>query len=346
MARLLRVPLFYKILLANAAIVAASAAAGSWISTASLDLPGRHSASELVGLLVVVAVGASVAVNALILRLALRPLKQLERTAARVGEGDADARVPASPLADRGMERLRGTFNEMLDRLAGFRERLRGVAARALRSAEEERKRIARELHDDTAQRLVALHIRLQMLRRKEEDPDALRDGIEEVGNELRETLEELRHFAQGLRPPSLDELGLVAAVQAHARNQTEAYGIPIRVEGDAPRALSGEEELVAYRIVQEALTNALRHADASEVRIRFEATNGGVRVSVTDDGRGFDVDEVLDGRGAAAAGLGLFGMRERAAYVGGEVDFESREGEGARVVLVLPGTGGGDRRG
>ncbi|HEX7049537.1 MAG TPA: sensor histidine kinase [Longimicrobiales bacterium] len=331
---LLRFPLFWKILIANVGIVILGVAVGTAITAGVVrDDPGR-SLTELVGLLALAGVLLSGLVNALILRLALSPIALLERTARAVQTGDFDARAPISPLADRSLERLTRTFNAMLDGLAGYRERLREMAARALRAEEEERKRIARELHDETAQSLAALLIRLRLVRGagEPERRDAL---LEEARAELSRTLEGIRRYARGLRPPALDELGLVPAIAAHARSVADATGLSISV--DAPRLgglLSPEAELALYRMTQEALSNVARHAEATEARITLQRVGHDVVVTIEDDGRGFAVDSVLRGRGR---GLGLFGMRERAAYVGGEVDIESEPGRGTRVRIRIP---------
>lgn len=148
------------------------------------------------------------------------------------------------------------------------------------------------------------------------------------------DTLEELRRVARGLRPPALDELGLVAAVEAHARELREQFGLRVEVvRPDAEPHLDPEAELAAYRIVQEALTNVRRHADAERVLVAFEASDSDLRILVEDDGRGFPpTDAVDDGEKT----LGLFGMKERASYVRGRLEIESAPGEGTRVILTL----------
>ncbi len=334
---LLRVPLFYKILLANAAIVIAGAAVGTVVTAEFVRAAPRRSTLELVGLLALVGVAVSILVNALILRLALVPLRLLERTADRVQRGDPEARAPLSPLADQGLERLTRTVNGMLDTLAAYRGRLREIAARALHAEEEERKRIARELHDETAQSLAALLIRLRLLRRAD-DPEARGALLEQARGEILATIEGIRRFARGLRPPALDELGLVPAVEAHARTLGEAAGIRVQVEAEPlDGLLPAEAELAVYRIVQEALSNVVRHSGAGEARVRFERVPGAVVVTVEDRGRGF---EVAEGVGAGGRGLGLFGMRERAEYVGGRVEIESAPGAGTRVRVEVPVAG------
>ena len=332
---LLRVPLFYKILIANAVIVVLGAVVGTAISTRALaDGDGGVSALGFAMALAIAGVAVTVLVNALILRLALQPLEQLEETAARVQAGDLDCRAPHSPLADRELDRLTGTFNGMLDTLESYQDRLRKVAARALRAEEEERKRIARELHDDTAQALAALLIRLR-LARAVDDPGERDRQLEGFRTEVSEALERVRRFARGLRPPALDELGLVPALESHVRGLGEALGRRIAVEAEVLGAvLSPQAELALYRIAQEALSNAIRHSGADNIEVRIGRQDSVVRITVRDDGCGFDVDEML---GGAGRGLGLFGMQERASYVGGRVEFRSAPGRGTEVIAEAP---------
>jgi two-component system, NarL family, sensor histidine kinase UhpB len=331
---LLRVPLFYKILIANAVIVLIGAILGTLATTEFLRTEPGHSPTELVVGLALAGVGVTVLVNALILRVALRPISQLERTAAQVHAGNLDARAPLSPVADRELERLTRTFNAMLDAMAAYRQRVRDVAAHALNAEEEERKRVARELHDETAQALTALLIRLR-LGRGIDDPTERAEFLEEMRREISDALEGVRRFARGLRPPALDELGLVPALEAHARGLVESVGLPVRIEADpVAGVLSPQAELALYRIVQEALSNAVRHARADQVVVRISRTPGSVVALVEDDGVGFAPAEVMgrDGRG-----LGLFGMQERAAYVGGQVEITSRPGRGTKVRANIP---------
>ncbi len=331
---LLRVPLFYKILLANAAIVILGAVIGTALTAEFVRLAPHRSTLELVGLFAAAGVIVSVLVNALILRLALGPLRLLERTAERVQRGELDARAPLSPLADRELERLTRTFNDMLDSLAAYRQRLRDIAARALHAEEEERKRIARELHDETAQSLAALLIRLRLARCADQ-PGAREALLEEVRQQITVTIEGIRRFARGLRPPALDELGLVPAIEAHARALSEAVGLKVEVEAEPVRGLlSPEAELALYRIVQEALSNVARHSGTAEACVRIARAPGSVIATVEDRGRGFDVTGVAR---VAGRGLGLFGMRERAEYVGGRVEIESAPGAGTRVCAQIP---------
>lgn len=332
---LLRVPLFYKILIANGSLVLVGTIFGSYVTAAYVRQQPGASTLDLVGGLALVGIAVTVTVNALILSVALKPLDLLERTAARVQKGDLDCRAPVSTVADRELDRLTRTFNGMLDAAAAYRERLREVAARALNAAEEERKRIARELHDETAQMLAALLIRIRVVRGAR-DPQAVDALLEDMRREVGQALEGIRRFARGLRPPALDELGLVPALESHLRQLEEIAGLQITLESDPPGGvdLPPEAELALYRIVQEALSNVVRHAHATRAAVRIAHGRDRVVVTVEDDGRGFDPARAVSHEGG---GLGLFGMNERAAYLGGRAEVRSAPGTGARVRAEIP---------
>lgn len=335
-ARLLRVPLFYKILAANAVIVLVFSLLATWLAVHLGQVE-----SPVPPMVAVAVAGAvvSIAANAVIIQLALEPLRLLKRTVDRVQDGDVDARVPASPLADRDMEGLTQATNVMLDRLGDYRSRLRDVAARALNAAEEERRRISLELHDDASQRLAAILMRLRLARGLD-DAEAKDAVLEEVRRELADTADGLRRYAQGLRPPALDELGLGPAIESHVRHIAEAAVAPVSVQTEGVGRLeSPEAELALYRIIQEGITNALRHSAARKIEVTLERRNGVVVATVSDDGVGFDVDAVL-ARHDGQHGLGLFGMRERAEYVGGRVEVRSDSGAGTTVTAAVPARG------
>lgn len=336
--RFLAVPLFYKILAANATIVLVFSLLATWLS---VQLARRDAAVLPIVAVVVGGAVVSVAVNAVIIQLALDPLRLLKETADAVQEGDLGARVPPSRLADVEMRQLMAATNAMLDRLDDYRTRMRTVAARALHAAEEERRRISLELHDDASQRLAAILMRLRLARGLEdtETKDAV---LEDVRRELAETADSLRRYAQGLRPPALDELGLGAAIESHVRHISETGAIPVEVQVEGVGRLDAPEvELALYRIVQEAITNAVRHSRARRIEVQVTQRHGAVVALVRDDGIGFDVD-VATGPADAERGLGLFGMRERAEYVGGRVRIDSEPGRGTVVRAAVPGQGSG----
>jgi len=321
----LRLPLLATIAGANAIAV---------VATAGVALAAGGALEERFVLpLAVGAVLVALVATLALVRVALRPLAELEATAARVRRGDLLARVPASPVADRDMARLATTVNLLLDELAAERERLRAVAADVIRVGDEERSRIAHELHDSTAQALAAITLQLGAMARADEDLArsatlaALRDLVAEV-------MEEVRVLAHTVHPRVLDDLGLGAALQTLAREAAGRANAPaVEVVAGLDRRLPAPVEGALYRVAQEALRNALRHGAPTSVTIRSVVADGVARVEVVDDGRGFDVAEAERRR----PGMGLFAMRERVALVGGALDVVSRPGGPTRIAARVP---------
>jgi PAS domain S-box-containing protein len=235
-------------------------------------------------------------------------------------------------------------------RLVGFatlthdlteRRREAEVRARLLEQVisaqEDEQRRIARELHDATGQSLTSLLVRLRVL----EDAAALeeaRAGARELRAITARALDEVRQLARGLRPIALDELGLAAALEQQAAEFARVRGIRVEVEvrGVEAGRLPPAVETALYRIVQEALTNAAKHAAAQTVSIVIRRQGPAVQAIVADDGCGFDVKTAL-GASGSRAGLGLHGMRERAASLSGSVTIESTPGEGTTIYALIP---------
>ncbi|MFQ5689428.1 MAG: sensor histidine kinase [Gemmatimonadota bacterium] len=332
---LLRIPLFYKIVLGNAAIVVLGAAVGTMLTLRMARVHPGAPPLELVSAFIAVGLVVSMAVNGLLVRLALRPLTELEVAAERVKDLDLAARVPLSIFADAKLARLIRLFNQMVESLAESRRGLRELAIRAFEAEERERSRIARELHDGTAQALALLLVQIEiaMKRLGREGCEAAHLG--EVRRLAQQTLQDVRRTARGLRPPELAELGVAAALQAHARLVEETTGLEVDFAADPVEpCLSSQAKLAVYRVVQEALSNVVKHADASSVRIRITHEPREIVAEVIDDGHGFDVAAASR---RAEGSLGLFGMRERAAYVGGRVSVESRPAGGARVRMTIP---------
>lgn len=333
-------PLFYKLLIANSLIVIVGAVAGTLITAEVVRSEPAHSTVDLVGMFAALGTVISVAVNAVIIRAALAPVRGLEEAAEAVRGGDDEARAPDSPLADRDFRRLIETFNEMLDRLREHRRRLRRLASEATRAAEAERRRIAQELHDDTAQRLASVLVRLKLLANAADsgsvgDPDARTAGLAELRKEIDATLRQVRRTAEALRPEALEQLGLVPALLRHARQLEEAHDITISIAPlPVARARSSSDvELALYRIVQEALGNAARHSGAGHVSVEWSTSADRLTARVEDDGSGFDVAATL----ARGDRLGLFGMFERASFQGGSVEIDSAPGRGTTVTATLP---------
>jgi signal transduction histidine kinase len=318
-ARILSVPLMWKIVGANGVLVAA---AGVLVVLA-------HAPITVLALTLI----ASVVINHALVKLALRPLRELESTASRVWQGDLEARVAPSMVADRDMVRVGSTLNLLLDGLMADRARMRLLAAQVINAQDAERARVARELHDSTAQTLAAAMLQISATARQAKDP-ATEERLAELRTLVADALEEVRTLSHTIHPRVLDDLGLVAALEWLARQTRQEGTLDVEVEAepgaeDIPRAAAS----VLYRIAQESIRNVLQHAHARNVRLVLECNDLAATLSVIDDGRGFDV------RGAEARrpGMGLFSIRERVSLVNGTVDIQSVPGRGARVIATLP---------
>jgi two-component system, NarL family, sensor histidine kinase UhpB len=335
---LLGLPLFLKVLVANCIVVLIGVGLGTWFTLTFVANPGGGDIHwSAVAVMLVVGFAGSLLINAGVLTLALQPLHALERTVDHVAGGDLNTRAQHVLFRDPDVERLGDTLNTMLDVLQEHRGLLQKMSEQVLAAQEDERKRIARELHDETAQALTTLLIRLKILE-KAPTVSEMREQINELRVLTAETLEAVRKLAVELRPATLDDLGLVAALEGY----TESYGahMPVCVafsaEGfdDHDGRLPPQVELVLYRVVQEALTNAAKHADAREVRVELVRRRREGVAAVADDGQGFDVEEMMRSR---ERGLGLFGMQERLALVGGQLVIDSSPGHGTRIHARVP---------
>jgi len=210
------------------------------------------------------------------------------------------------------------------------RRRIREFGRGMLQGAEKERRRIARDLHDDTAQTLAALLMRLQMARRTDDEPerDALLAGMH---RDIRRASDGVYRILRGLRPPALEESGIAAALRAHVREAIAPTGLEVRLVADpVDPQMSEDTSLALYRIVQEALANTVRHAEAKTAGIRIILDGESVAVEVDDDGVGFEPGDRL-------SGLGLLGMEERARILGGSMTIDSSPGRGTRIRIELP---------
>jgi two-component system, NarL family, sensor histidine kinase UhpB len=313
--------LFPQVLGLNAALVgAAVVAAGA--------LGGLHAVAA-------VALGLAAAALALLVNLALlrRRFTPLEKLIEEMEKVDLSRPGPLLPRSIDGVgeteevERIELAFLRMMRRLEAERRR---AGSAALQAQEEERARVARDLHDEVNQSLTGLLLRLEAAR--EAAPPELEAELAETKALANQAMRELLSLARQLRPTALDDLGLAAAVAGQveqlARGEIEAE---LATDGDLSD-LGDDAQLVVYRVAQEALSNAARHSGAGRVAVRLlrRGQSDGVELEVADDGRGFAFDE-------SEGGLGLAGMRERALLIGGELTIESRPGRGTTVRLTVP---------
>jgi two-component system sensor histidine kinase DegS len=215
--------------------------------------------------------------------------------------------------------------------------KLRFYLRQIIKAQEDERKRIARELHDDTAQALVVLSRRLDALDAfREQLPEPAVQRLEELRGFADDTLQGVRRFSQDLRPPVLDDLGLLPALEwLTADLMQDEIQAELKVLGDR-RSLSPEVEVLLFRIAQEALRNIKKHARASNVLVKVEFRDAKVRITVRDDGRGFQLPKAVDSL-AEVGKLGVIGMQERAQLVGGSLNIQSELGKGTVVVAEVP---------
>lgn len=318
---------FQKVAVANSAIIIVGAVGGPLIMV-NFSTPARL--PTLIGFLVA-GLFAILVVNFVILRLAFRPLHELELTMRQFQPGVNEPRAPAD-FSDPDVRRMATVFNSMLDRLEEVRHQ---TARRVLQAQERERQRVARELHDQTGQTLTHEIISLDLLRERSTDPEARRQ-LDAVKRTLEETLEEVHRMAQDLRPSVLDDLGLVPALRSLARQRS---GTAVRLQVDGVRdRFPAPIETALYRIAQEAVTNANKYARASRIEIMLQCLDGtGVELRVRDDGIGFDPSTVPQDQQPGRVGLGLFGMRERAALLHGTLEVHSAPDRGTEVVAQLP---------
>jgi two-component system sensor histidine kinase UhpB len=267
-----------------------------------------------------------IGVNVVLLRRVFGPLERLTSLMRKVDPMSPGRRIelekPVAEVAD-----LYHSFNAMLDRLEHERQT---SGRRALMAQENERRRLARELHDEVGQTLTGVVLQLEGLHRTA--PNDFAEPVALLQETAREGVEEVREIVRGLRPQALDEFGLRSALISLAAGVTERTGLRVRpvLAADLPQ-LAPEQDLAIYRVAQEGLTNVARHAGAHVAELILERHGDRVVLRVIDDGRGITVAE------ATGESTGLGGMRERALLVGGRLAVGGHEGGGTEVRLEVP---------
>jgi len=313
-------PLLWRVFATNAAVLIVATLA-LVLSPATVSFP--VALTEVVVLLA--GLTAMLALNLALLRRTFAPLTRLTRFMRGVDPLRPGARAAVEP-ANLEVAELTAAFNEMIDRLETER---RESARAALAAQERERSRIARELHDEVGQTLTAVMLQLERTSQGRDAP--VRGDLEEAREGLRASLEEVREIARRLRPEALDDLGLASALAALTNDVARRTGLRVERRLAAElRRLEPDEELVIYRVAQEALTNIARHSEAGRAWVRLgPEADGRLTLIVHDNGRGFDPV-------AHAHGTGLRGMRERAVLIGASLDIDSRPAQGTTVRLRL----------
>jgi two-component system sensor histidine kinase UhpB len=290
------------------------------VSPATLHNPASFTETVVL----VVGLATTLAVDLLLLAVVLSPLRSLAALMGNVDPMRPGQRAPVSQWASTEVIALSRALNTMLDRIETER---RESARRALVAQEGERLRIARELHDEIGQTLTAVSLQAERaIGEHASQPQALA----EIAQTVQRSLDDLRRIARELRPEALDDLGLTDALISLCLRIEHQGALKVlrELEGGRP-PLSAEVELVIYRVAQEALTNALRHSRASQVRVALRRCPEGVLLSVADDGQG--LPEHL------GPANGLAGMRERAILIQAELEIASTPGGGVEVRLTVP---------
>jgi two-component system, NarL family, sensor histidine kinase UhpB len=293
------------------------------LAPVTISVPIRR--AELV--LIVVGLLLTTSASVLLARRALAPLRKLAAVMQSVDPMEPGRRVTDVEPRDAEIVTLTDSFNAMLDRLEVER---RESARRALTAQEQERLRIARELHDEVGQTLTAIALEAERAAAPGAEPDP--EAWARVNEWVQSSLDDLRRIARELRPEALDDLGLINAFIALCNRVADQAGIEIerRLPDHVPPH-DPEIDLVVYRVAQESLTNVMRHSGATRALVELQPRDGRLILRVSDDGHGLDDGE------AGASTTGIAGMRERAMLVGGSLTISSTPGAGTEVELDVP---------
>jgi signal transduction histidine kinase len=264
------------------------------------------------------------------LRYVVQPLQELGSRANLIGQGQFDA--IAKPVGGvQEIEDLRLTLSDMAAQLQNYQTALHDYLRAITQAQEEERARIGRELHDETIQTLIALGHKAQMIQRHfERASPQTNELITDLRQMVAQSIEEVRRFSHALRPPYLDELGLQTSLEMLARE----VGAEWSVSGSS-RSLNPEKELTLYRVAQEALNNARRHAQAEKIAVELQFHSSLVVLCIDDNGKGFELPANLSDL-THGGHFGLIGMRERTQLVNGQLKIISKRSKGTTIILTI----------
>jgi two-component system sensor histidine kinase UhpB len=319
--------LLSQVIAINALLVTGTVFAATVVANLELSVPAERRQF----LVIFAAILTTLLANALLLRRRFTPLDRLINAMENADLTRSGVRAQPSPDETADVARLRNAFNHMLDRLEAER---RQAAQAVVRGQEQERQRLAQDLHDEVNQALTGILLRLEASMH--EAPADLQRELEETKRLAQQAMEELLRLARELRPSALDDLGLLPALRTQVQDFGERTGIDatFQREGPVPN-LTDEQQLAIYRVTQESLSNIAQHAGAKRVLVELSSV-GRVTLRVRDDGRGLPGG--ADGRNFPRrdGGLGLSGMEERALLAGGRLELHSQEGRGTTVTLTL----------
>ena len=291
----------------------------------------------LVSLVVCLVVGQGLAL--VLVNILVHPIKSLVQATSRLRSGDFDAR--ATVYSDDEIGELARDFNLMAESLGAYQQEVRrketarlSLLERIVHAQEEERKSVARELHDQLGQALSSVLLSFQGLCRDHHLPE---EQCAQLEGEMRALIDEVRRLAWDIRPSVLDDYGLDSALKRYVEEVARRSGIDFDyhcVQPETDERLPNRVEVTLYRVAQEAITNIIRHSEASQASVVLITREKDVTLIVEDNGKGFDKDE-LEGRDRES--LGLMGMKERVSLIGGELAIESSVDSGTTVQIKLP---------
>jgi two-component system, NarL family, sensor histidine kinase UhpB len=330
-----------RVVFVNVLIVLGGAIAGTLITR---QLQGREPVALIAGFFVLGAVAIATA-DGLVVRAAFRPLLRVTEALAAVHKGvpapveTAAAVAAAVQNADPDLRVVAGALTELLGRLESESH---AYSARIFESIEDERRRIGRELHDDTSQSLAAALMNIDVAQKglRECRPE-MRLRAEAARAAVAESIEAIKLLVFDLRPTTLDDFGLVPALRRYVQAHMQLPDLTVITDFEgAGRRLPANVEIAVCRIAQESLANVVQHAGATRVTLRLQTEPEYVALAIEDNGRGFDpAGTVIDTR--APHGVGLLSIRERAELLGGSVNIDTAPGRGTRVYVVIPVRGG-----
>ncbi len=314
--RILGVPLVAKLLGANVLIVASALV----VQTIAFD--GRR--AEVVSVLV--ALAAALLVNLILVRLALRPIEELEQLAHRVSEGEFEARGTPSLFADKELAKLRNTVNNLLDSLAAERKRIHDLGADVVRAQDVERAKISRDLHDSIAQTLAAVRFQLAAASRDEE-PASMRNRLAAANGMISAAMEEIMSVSNSLHSRVAEDLGLDAALGTLARQVEDRFGVPVQIDV-SPRAalISPADSAMLFRVAEAALRVMEMQSDAKSATVSVDARDGLARLEVAYDAVGLPGSDITSG---------LASVKDRVLLAGGRMSIVNHNG-GTRVTAEL----------
>lgn len=327
---LLGIPVFYKVLIGNSLIIFVGATGGTWLAT-HLNISPYATPMSLI---VFITIGwlVSVVLNFVVLQIAFRPLTELGKVMKRVQVGESSLRAPLTGV-DSQADQLASAFNMVLEALD---DASRQRASQIIQAQEQERQRIARELHDETSQVLTSLLISLTLLEESVETQEA-RERVADTRALAHSTLRAIRNLSIDLRPSALDDLGLLPALRWYVKEYQKKCSIEVEFNASGfKERIPAEMETALYRIVQEGLTNTAKHANARKVTIMLKEDTNRVYARITDDGQGFDYEALLKTPGQER-GLGLAGMNERAVLLDGTLTIQALPGKGTTIEVSIP---------